>query len=96
MTPKQQATLEFVRAYFAEHGRGPTVRRINAEFGVKSISGTHRRLTALTEYGFLRRTREKEGCYIPVEADRIKLQTVPTSHLLAELQRRDDAERIAQ
>lgn len=96
MTPKQQATLEYVRTYFAEHGRGPTVRQINAEFGEKSGSSTHARLTALTDYGFLRKTGEKSGCYIPVEADRIKLQTVPTSHLLAELQRRDDAERIAQ
>lgn len=96
MTPKQQRTLDYVRHYFAEHGRGPTVRQINAFFSEKSGSSTHRRLTALTEYGFLRRTREKSGCYIPVEADRLKLQAVPTDALLAELRRRTDAEAIAQ
>lgn len=90
MTPQQKRTLDFIRSHFSATGRGPTMRELLDALGGKSTSKIHRQLLSLTAYGFLRRTGEYSGKYVPVEADQLGLQRIPTAVLLAELQRRTE------
>ena len=94
MTPQQQRTLDFVRTFYAENGRGPTVRQVRDGVGLSSTSGVHRQLRALVDYGFLAQTAEFSGNLVPVDKDAIELARIPTAALLAELDRRE-SERLA-
>lgn len=89
MTSQQKRVLDFVRAYHAEHGRGPTHQAICDALGIKSKGNVAARLRALVDYGFLRRGPDRSGAYVPVEAGHQALANVATSDLLAELQRRE-------
>ncbi len=89
MTPQQKRLLDFVRAYHAEYGRGPTHRELCDALGTRSRGNVNKQLRALADYGFLRRGTEYSGNYVPVEAGRGALAGVRTSDLIAELQRRE-------
>ncbi|WJY18699.1 helix-turn-helix domain-containing protein [Alteriqipengyuania flavescens] len=88
MTPQQKRTLDYVRAYHAEHGRAPTMQEIADATGVKAKSQVSRQLNTLAEYGFLRRTNHFSGKYVPAEVPAVDLAHVPTETLRAELDRR--------
>ena len=89
MTEQQQKLLDLVRAYYAQHGRGPTQEWLMEQLGLKSKSGVHHRCQALVEYGFLQRLDHGSGKYIPADAHQAAVALAPTSVLLAELQRRE-------
>ena len=88
MTPTQKRTLAYVRDYYAKHGHSPTMRHMRDAFGLRSLSSVHDQMKALTEYGYLRRSKRYAGRYIPVDSDRLSLAHVSTEILSAELERR--------
>jgi len=47
LTTKQAAVLAYCRTRMIETGRVPTVRQVQAEFGLKSLSTAHTHLQAL-------------------------------------------------
>lgn len=57
LTPKQQETLEFIKAYFAQHGHSPTLTEIGLKFGLDSIRSVSQRIEALETKGFINRDR---------------------------------------
>lgn len=54
LTPRQRETLDWIKAFIAEHGMPPTVREIGNAFGIKS-STVFAFLRTLQEKGYLRR-----------------------------------------
>ncbi len=55
LTEREQDTLEFIRAYVAEHGRSPLVSEIANGLGLRSQGTTHRYIQALVDAGLLER-----------------------------------------
>lgn len=55
LTRKQLQTFEFIKAYVAETGVGPTYDEIAENAGLNSKSGVHRLITALEERQLIRR-----------------------------------------
>ncbi|MCX4186455.1 transcriptional repressor LexA [Methylophaga sp. OBS4] len=55
LTEREQDTLDFIRAYVAEHGRSPLVSDIADGLGIRSQGTTHRYIQALVDAGLLER-----------------------------------------
>jgi len=55
LAPVQRKTLEYLRAYVADHGYGPTLKDIAVSIGVKSPSTAHFHLGRLEDKGFIKR-----------------------------------------
>jgi repressor LexA len=65
LTDRQQQVLDFVQAYHRQHGVAPSIRDIQAHFGLASPFGVQRHLDALTEKGALRRLDGKARGLLP-------------------------------
>ncbi|NOZ11013.1 MAG: transcriptional repressor LexA [Gammaproteobacteria bacterium] len=52
-TDRERQTLEFVRAYTAEHGFPPKLREIASHLGIQSRGTVHRYLSALRQAGLI-------------------------------------------
>jgi repressor LexA len=65
LTERQQQVLDFVQAHHRQHGVAPSIREIQAHFGLASPFGVQRHLDALTEKGALRRLDGKARGLLP-------------------------------
>lgn len=55
MTGKEKECLDFIEAYFKEHGIPPSYDEMNDGLGLNSKSGIHRIITALEKKGHIKR-----------------------------------------
>jgi repressor LexA len=58
LSPRQQAILEFIRAFTDEHGYPPTIREIGKHCNISSTSVVNYNLNKLEQEGLLLRDRE--------------------------------------
>lgn len=65
LTDRQQQVLDFIHAHQREHGVSPSLREIQAHFGLASPFGIKRHVDALTEKGALRRLDGKARGLLP-------------------------------
>ncbi len=65
LTERQQQVLEFIHAHHREHGVAPSLREIQAHFGLASPFGIQRHVNALTQKGALRRLDGKARGLLP-------------------------------
>jgi repressor LexA len=65
LTDRQQQVLDFIHAHHRQHGVAPSIREIQAHFGLASPFGIQRHLDALTEKGALRRLNGKARGLLP-------------------------------
>jgi repressor LexA len=65
LTERQQQVLDFVQGHHRQHGVAPSIREIQAHFGLASPFGIQRHLDALTEKGALRRLEGKARGILP-------------------------------
>jgi len=65
LTERQQQVLDFVQGHHRQHGVSPSIREIQAHFGLASPFGIQRHLDALTEKGALRRLDGKARGLLP-------------------------------
>jgi repressor LexA len=65
LTDRQQQVLDFINAHHRQHGVAPSIREIQAHFGLASPFGIQRHLEALTEKGALRRLDGKARGILP-------------------------------
>lgn len=65
LTARQQQVLDFINAHHQEHGVAPSLREIQAHFGLASPFGIQRHVNALTEKGALRRLEGKARGLLP-------------------------------
>jgi repressor LexA len=65
LTDRQQQVLDFIYAHHRQHGVAPSIREIQAHFGLASPFGIQRHLAALTEKGVLRRLDGKARGLLP-------------------------------
>jgi repressor LexA len=65
LTARQQEVLDFIQAHHREHGVSPSIREIQAHFGLASPFGIQRHLDALTEKGALTRLDGKARGILP-------------------------------
>ena len=78
---RQQRMLGFIREYFADHGRPPTVREIGQAVGISSTSVVDYNLRVLERDGHLHRERElSRGIDLP---DRRRTPAIPVLGLIA-------------
>ena len=54
MTPQQRRTRDFIHDFWEDKGYAPSYREIQAELGLKSVSGVARLIKALVERGYVR------------------------------------------
>ena len=54
LSDNEQAVQRFIERHMSEHRFSPTVREISAEVGL-SVSGTHKVIQRLVEYGYLKK-----------------------------------------
>lgn len=59
LTPKQQKTLDFIKAFMAKHGQAPTVAELRVGLGLKALRSAAERVELLESKGFLHRTPYK-------------------------------------
>jgi len=57
LTAKQQAVLDFIKAYIEEHGYAPSLADVSAYFGV-SVNGALCFVVALEKKGKIKRTQK--------------------------------------
>ena len=93
MTDLQRRTLDIVRNHYALHGRGPTQRAIARELGLAAPTAVNVRLQRLADLGYLKRTSDYSGNYIPADAPQIDFGRISTAALRMELERREAAAR---
>lgn len=55
LTKRQSHILKFIRDYLEENDYAPTLEEIAHHFGLASLNGVYKHLTALEERGFIRR-----------------------------------------
>ncbi len=55
LTKRQRLILNFIREYLGENDYAPTLEEIAHHFGMASLNGVYKHLTALEERGFIRR-----------------------------------------
>ena len=55
LTQRQNQTYEFIRAYFREHKKPPTMEEIGAALSIRSMNGVTKHLVALDKKGYIRR-----------------------------------------
>jgi repressor LexA len=65
LTSRQQQVLDFIHAHQREHGVSPSLREIQAHFGLASPFGIKRHVDALTAKGVLRRLDGKARGLLP-------------------------------
>jgi repressor LexA len=65
LTDRQQQVLDFINAHHRQHGVAPSLREIQAHFGLASPFGIKRHVDALTEKGALRRLDGKARGLLP-------------------------------
>ncbi|WP_414660116.1 transcriptional repressor LexA [Horticoccus sp. 23ND18S-11] len=65
LTDRQQQVLDFINAHHRQHGVSPSLREIQAHFGLASPFGIKRHVDALTEKGALRRLDGKARGLLP-------------------------------
>lgn len=70
LTERQQQVLDFVQGHHRQHGVAPSIREIQAHFGLASPFGIQRHLDALTEKGALRRLDGKARGILPASHPR--------------------------
>ena len=87
MTPRQRQALDFIERYLDAKRVAPSYQEIADELGLASKSGAHRIVEALFASGDLERTGTRVRGYKPAKVD--VLRDIPTSHLRAELARRE-------
>lgn len=68
VTAKQTEALEFIRSYWHEHGRGPSIREIGRGCGIRSTCSAYRRVEALIKKGKLTHDRYQERSIRPADA----------------------------
>ncbi len=57
LAPRARDTYEFIRHFFARHGRAPLLTEIAAGLGIRSKGTAHRYVQALAEAGLIERRR---------------------------------------
>ena len=90
MTPQQKQMLEYIRDYHAEHGIAPSTRTIMRGLDHKSPGSVHQMLVVLESNGWLIRTNEGVGKYLPAELP-APLASISSAELHRELRRRREA-----
>lgn len=65
LTDRQQQVLDFIHAHHRQHGVSPSLREIQAHFGLASPFGIKRHVDALTAKGVLRRLDGKARGLLP-------------------------------
>jgi repressor LexA len=65
LTERQQQVLDFIHGHHRQHGVAPSLREIQAHFGLASPFGIKRHVDALTEKGALRRLDGKARGLLP-------------------------------
>jgi repressor LexA len=65
LTDRQREVLDFVHAYHRQYGVSPSIREIQAHFGLASPFGVQRHLDTLTQKGALRRLDGKARGLLP-------------------------------
>lgn len=84
LTPRQREVLEWIVAYIDHHGYSPTYREIARGMGLPSTNNVWQFVQSLKERGAID--------YVPARARSIRvlsrLDDVPTSVLVAEIDRR--------
>lgn len=68
LTDRQQQVLAFIHAHHEEHGVSPSLREIQAHFGLASPFGIKRHVDALIGKGALRRLEGKARGLLPAAA----------------------------
>ncbi len=58
LSARQDRMLKFIREFFADHSRPPTIREIGRAVGISSTSVVNYNLNILQDKGFIRRDRE--------------------------------------
>ena len=53
MTKLQKKVLDFIKAFWAEHGYAPSYSEIGAHMGLSSKGSVHRFVCALSDRGFI-------------------------------------------
>ncbi|HTL98237.1 MAG TPA: S24 family peptidase, partial [Holophagaceae bacterium] len=59
LTKRQQAVLQFIRAFLEEEGRSPTLQEVAAGVGSNAVSTIHKHVQHLIDKGFLQRSHGK-------------------------------------
>ena len=70
LTDRQQQVLDFIHAHQRQQGVSPSLREIQAHFGLASPFGIKRHVDALTEKGALRRLAGKARGLLPASHPR--------------------------
>jgi repressor LexA len=65
LTERQQQVLDFIHSHHRQHGVSPSLREIQAHFGLASPFGIQRHVDALTQKGALRRLDGKARGLLP-------------------------------
>lgn|GEM_PF-1015075 len=89
MTPRQKQALDFVTAFIAERGFGPSYSEIQAAMGLKTRSRVAVLLDALVEQGRLRRTPNRARGIEVVGLHERTISMFSTTALREELARRE-------
>jgi repressor LexA len=77
LTEREQDTLDFIRAYVAEHGRSPLVSEIADGLGIRSQGTTHRYIQALVDAGLLERhVGRTRGLRLTEQDEQISMDSV--------------------
>ncbi len=78
LTDRQQQVLDFIHGHHRQHGVSPSLREIQAHFGLASPFGIQRHVNALTAKGALRRLDGKaRGLLPPSHPRRGSLAEIP-------------------
>src|SRR4051812_39687829 len=70
LTDRQQQVLDFIHSHQRQHGVSPSLREIQAHFGLASPFGIKRHVDALTQKGALRRLDGKARGLLPASHPR--------------------------
>lgn len=85
LTPKQSQALGFIRRTYARTGRGPSVREIAAELGIKSSCSAQRHIEALIKKGLVTHDRYQYRSLRPLGCDVTLLRIEALERELADL-----------
>ncbi len=78
LTDRQQEVLDFIQSHHQKHGVSPSLREIQAHFGLASPFGIKRHVDALTAKGALHRLDGKARGLLPAtQAQRAALIDIP-------------------
>lgn len=83
LTERQRVILDFIRAFRREHGLSPTVREIQAEFGIVSPNGVMCHIRGLVAKGYITAAGKRSRAWLVLDDDGRPLDDRPA--LLSEL-----------